>query len=69
LQIKDWLAVRFILGMQKRERLGFVLGAQAVLLPRQVFLAVINPRSLEQDELVFIAYFSESRNQSGFTCV
>ncbi len=43
----------FVLGMQERERLGFVLGAQAVLFAGGRVLAVKNARSFEQDESRF----------------
>ena len=40
----------FILGMEDGKGLGFVLGAQPVLLARHGVLAVVNTRPLEQDE-------------------
>jgi hypothetical protein len=45
LEIENWLAVGFVLGMQEREGLGFVSGAQADLLAGGRILAVINARS------------------------
>jgi hypothetical protein len=53
LQVKHRLPVGFVLGMQESEGLGFVFGVQAVLLARQGVLAVINARTLEQNESRF----------------
>jgi hypothetical protein len=50
--------------MKEREGFGFVLGAQAVLLARHGVLAVINPRSAEQDESRFHRLISLNRETS-----
>jgi hypothetical protein len=53
LQVKHGLAVGLVLGMEDRKRLGFVLGAQAVLLPGGGVFGVKNSGSPKQDELRF----------------
>ena len=53
MQIEHGLAVGFVFGMQERERLGFVLGAEAGLFAGGRVLAVINARSPEQDKSLF----------------
>lgn len=52
-EIKHGLPVGFVLGMQEREGLGFVLGAEAVLLASGRVLTVKNARSAEQYESRF----------------
>jgi hypothetical protein len=52
-KIEDGLPVGFVLGMQERKRLGFVLRAQAVLFAGGRVLTVKNARSAEQDESRF----------------
>ena len=53
LQVKHWLAVGLVLGMEDRKRLGFVLGAQAVLFARGGVFGVKNSGSPKQDEFRF----------------
>lgn len=51
LQVKHGLPVGLVLGMEDRKRLGFVLGAQAVLFARGGVFGVKNSGSPKQDEL------------------
>jgi hypothetical protein len=53
LQVKHGLAVGLVLGMEDRQRLGFVLGAQAVLFARGGVFRVKNFGSPKQDEFRF----------------
>ena len=46
-KIEHGLPVGFVFGMQQRKRLGFVLGAQAVLFAGGGVLAVKNARPVE----------------------
>jgi hypothetical protein len=69
LQIKHRLTVGFVLGMKDGQRfllVLLVLRALAVLFARLGVLAVIDTRSLKQDESRFHRRSSESKNQSGF---
>ena len=50
MQVQDGLPVGFVLGMEQRQRLGFVLGAQTVLLVGGGVFGVKNSGSPKQDE-------------------
>jgi len=65
LQIEQGLAEGFVLGMQERQRVRFVLGPQTGLLLGGGVFAVENFVAPEEDESRFHNWFSESRNQSG----
>ncbi|HXI69270.1 MAG TPA: hypothetical protein VNN22_02820 [Verrucomicrobiae bacterium] len=54
MQIKHWLAVGLVLGMEDRKRLGFVLGAQAVLFAGGGVFGVKTPFRLNKLNLDFI---------------
>jgi hypothetical protein len=53
LQVQYRLPVRLVLGMEQRQRLGFVLGAQGMLFAGGGVLGVKDPGSPKQDEFRF----------------